>query len=176
MKRLFLWLALMGIAGATAGPNADLHQKRMALGVLEKTFDGRLERSGGDDPFLLLGTTRGVYLHGYGAVLTAEVNLVNSANVSPFRPTIPPEYRARLHTRKLERLPLLKQTMRDMLEASAAALDSVPANEQIVIGVSLFYYSWEDTTGLPSQVLMQANRQQLLEHKGSDDFIQTQEY
>jgi len=175
MKRLLVWLSLFGIAAAATGPN-DLRQKRVELGALEKSFDGKLERTGGDDPFLLLGTTRGVYLDGYGAVLTAEISLVNSANVSPFRPTMPPEYKARVHSRKLERLPLLKQTMREMMEASAAALDSVPANEQIVVGVTLFYYSWEDTTGLPLQVVMQAGRQQILDHKGSNDFIRIQEY
>ena len=36
-------------------------------------------------------------------------------------------------------------------------------NEQIVFGVTLFYYNWEDTSGLPAQIVMQAERQKLLD-------------
>ena len=45
----------------------------------------------------------------------------------------------------------------------AVTLDDVPPSEQIVLGVALFYFSWEDTSGLPSQVLMQAEKRKLVE-------------
>jgi hypothetical protein len=44
---------------------------------------------------------------------------------------------------------LLKQQMREMLIASAASLENLPPNEQVVLAVSLFHYSWEDYSGLP---------------------------
>jgi hypothetical protein len=65
--------------------------------------------------------------------------------------------------RKLARVPRLKQAMRDMLVASAASLDTVPRDERIVIGVTLFYFSWEDASGMPQQVVMSAPRRDLLE-------------
>ena len=59
---------------------------RDALHAMEISFDKRIQTPSVDDPFELLGNTRGVYLEGYGAVFTAEVNLLHSANVSPFQP------------------------------------------------------------------------------------------
>ena len=55
---------------------------------------------------------------------------------------------------------MLRQSMRDMLLAAAASLDEVPANEQIVIGVSMLYRPEEDRSGLPGQILMQGEKSQ----------------
>ena len=46
--------------------------------------------------------------------------------------------------------------------AASPALDSVRPGEQVVCGVTLFYYTWEDTHGLPREILMQAEKQKLL--------------
>ena len=138
---------------------------RESLAALERIFDSRIERQSIEDPFMLLGTTRGVYLEGYGAVLTAEVNLVSGPAITPFRPALSREEISRLHARKQQRLPELRRIRREMLMDAAGALEAVPAGEQIVLAVTLFYYSWEDRSGLPSQILMQAQRQQLLNLK-----------
>jgi hypothetical protein len=53
--------------------------------------------------------------------------------------------------------------MREMLVSAAAALEALPAGEQIAVGVTLLYYSWEDRSGLPSQILMQAPKKRLLD-------------
>jgi len=87
-----------------------------------------------------------------------------------------PQDVSRVHQRKLRHVPLLKQAMREMLLHSARTLDTIPLNEQIVVGVSLFYFSWEDTGGLPSQVVMRAQRGRLLQKAGADGAIQTEEY
>jgi len=47
--------------------------------------------------------------------------------------------------------------------AMASSLDGVPPHERIVLGVTLFYRKWEDTANLPSQIIMQAERQKLLD-------------
>jgi hypothetical protein len=86
-----------------------------------------------------------------------------TANVSPFLQTIPKNYVTKVHTQKLQRLAVLKRMLQDAMVATAASLDNVPTQENIVFGVSLFYYKWEDTAGLPSQILMQAERQKLLD-------------
>lgn len=156
-------LAVLLAAALRAGVPEKPRVRRAALAAMEKNFDGRIERIGAEDPFMLLGTTRGVYLEGYGVVFTAEVNLVNSPGISPFRQSVPKEEIASLRIRKLQRLAVLKQNIEDMLVASAALLSDVPDTEQITVGVSLFYRSYEDTTGLPSQILMQAERRKLLQ-------------
>lgn len=159
MKRAILLTLLLATAfGAAQRPRVS----RVALAAMERTFDQRILRFDVNDPFDLLGATRGVYLEGYGAVFTAEVNLVASAVVTPFRPAPGKDQIERLRQRKLERLALLKQHMREMLLNLAASLEAVPRDEHIALGVSVFYFSWEDRTGLPSQVVMRARRQSLL--------------
>ena len=154
---------LAAVLLAAAAPQA-VHApvKRAALIPMERNFDAVVERLKVDDPYVLLGNTRGVYLGGFGAVFTAEVNLVNSPVISPFRQTISKEDVARVRVKKLQRLPLLKQAMQRMMKTMADGLGNMPDNEQVVLGVSLFYYSWEDTAGLPGQVVMRATRQQIL--------------
>ncbi|MDP2996038.1 MAG: hypothetical protein Q8N47_01035 [Bryobacterales bacterium] len=135
---------------------------RAAVAAMEKSIDRRLETVV-EDPFLLLGMTRGVYLESYGAVFTAEVNLASGPSISPFRPKISKDDIVKLRLKKLERLPALKSAMREALVAAAGSLDTVPAEERLVVGVSLFCFSWEDSSGLPSQIVMQAPRRTLLD-------------
>jgi hypothetical protein len=163
MKRSLLLALLLATALGTAQrPRVT----RVALEAMEKTFDQRVLRFDLNDPFDLLGSTRGVYLEGYGAVFTAEVNLVASAVITPFRPAPDREQIERLRQKKQERVALLKKHMREMLLNLAASLEAVPPSEQIALGVSVFYFSWEDRSGLPSQILMQARRQTLLDLAG----------
>ena len=156
------YLAAAGICAALAIA-AAAGVSRVALHDVELSFDKRIQTLSTDIPFELLGSTRGVYLDGYGAVFTAEVNLSQSANISPFQLTIPKEYAAKLRLRKLDRVPLLRKSMQEQMLAMASSLDGVPPREQIVLGVTLFYFKWESTTNLPAQIIMQAERQKLLD-------------
>jgi len=173
MTALAVLLAFLFSGQASPSP---AHVTRAALADLEKSFDGHLEKASITDPFDLLGTTRGVYLAGYGAVFSAELNLIVSPNLSPFHQRFTKQEIARIHDRKLQRLPLLKQSMREMLVTSAATLENLPPNEQVVLAVSLFHYSWEDNNGIPGQIVMQAERQQLLSASTRDTAIHTQEF
>ena len=53
--------------------------------------------------------------------------------------------------------------MRDMLVQSGNVLSTVPMDEQVVLGLILFYAAWEDKAGLPVQILMQAQRRALVD-------------
>lgn len=159
MNGLAILLAFF-FAAQEAPPASQPRITRAALSAVEKSCDSRFARS--YDSFDLLGTTRGVYLEGYGAVFSIELNLIVSPNLSPFHQSFTKIELARIHDRKVQRLPILKQQMREMLIASAASLENLPPSEQVVLGVSLFHYSWEDYSGLPSQIVMQAERQKLL--------------
>jgi hypothetical protein len=160
MKRvLLLALLLVTAFGAAQRPRVN----RIALAAMERIFDQRILRFDLNDPFDLLGATRGVYLEGFGAVFTTEVNLVASAVVTPFRPAPDKDQIEKLRQRKLERVALLKKHMREMMLNLAASLEAVPPAEHVALGVSVFYFSWENHDGLPSQVLMRARRQTLLD-------------
>jgi hypothetical protein len=162
MKRA--WMALALAASLWAASTEKPHFKRAALTAMEVSFDQRLMRLA-DDPYLLVGSTRGVYLEGYGAVFTAEVSLSNGLAPNPFRPAITKEDIVKTRAKKLERLPALRQCMRDMLLAAAASLDEVPAAEQVVVGVSMLYRPEEDRSGLPGQILLQGVKGKLLDAK-----------
>lgn len=137
---------------------------RAALLPLEKGFDQRIAtRFAIDDPIDLLGATRGLYLEGFGVVFTTELSPVVAPGITPFRPTIPKDQVAKVWERKKARLPVIRQVILDMLVSSAAGLKDLPPEEQIVVGISLHYYSWEDTRELPSQIVMQARRRSLLD-------------
>jgi len=157
MKRLtwFFVTAMFCLAAPPRVSNATLLE-------IERSFDQRIQRLEFDDPVELMGYTRGIYLDGYGAVFTNEVNLA-IGSVSPFGPGLTPEVLERLRQKKIARLPRLRQTMRDMLVSSAMTLKTVPPEEQIVVGVSLFYLKQENTKDLPSRIVMQTKRQALLD-------------
>lgn len=150
--------ASSGAAGATAGESRAI---RATIKASERQIDERVQQITSRAPFVLLGSTRGAYLAGYGAVFTLEVNLVPVARVSPFRPAYSPAEIQSINHQKREKLGALRAGLRQLLVDQAAALAQVPANEKVAIIVSLFNYHWEDTTGLPSQIVMQAQRQAL---------------
>ena len=145
---------------------------RATLKSAELAIDDRIQQMTARAPFVLLGTTRGAYLGGYGAVFTMEVNLVPVAGLSPFRPAYSPQEIQNLNRQKREKLGVLKTGLRQLLVEQAPGLVQVPPNEKIAIVVTLFNYNWEDTTHLPSQIVMQATRQALLDlqsrHAGAE--------
>lgn len=174
-----LLLAAMGCAAAQVasttarvetnvsnGALAGGRPMRIALGTfadLEKRFDGKLSSLGGaNDPTDLLGTTRGIYLEGYGAVFTAELSLINTPGINPFRPTISEQLKEQVHQRKAARVPLLKQAMKEMMKTAAMTLIQVPEGQQFVFAVRLDYLRWEDTMGLPGLIVMKADRKSAL--------------
>lgn len=144
---------------------------RTMLVAMEKSVDSRVRQVSPDNPFSLLGPTRGIYLEGYGAVFTAEVNLVPA----PATMLLPGFGNSELakqeikqhRQKKLALLPQLRQALRQSLIDSAAALDTVPPEQQIVVVAMLSKYAEEDITGLPQQIMMQASKKDLLEKRNN---------
>jgi hypothetical protein len=139
-------------------------------------MDNRLLAMTNDDQVDILGTTRGLYLEGYGTVFTTEVSLILTPALTPFRPEMKAQDVKRIHDRKLKRLPIVRQAMKEMMMAAANALDAMPQRDQIVLSLRFLYQPWEDTTGLPSQIVMQADRASLLKKAAIDSAIRTEEY
>ena len=156
---LALFLAVPSPTAATTNEGRAL---RAALKSAERTIDDRVQQTTARAPFALLGQTRGAYLGGFGAVFTLEVNLVPVAGLSPFRPAYSLQEIQNLNRQKRKKLAVMKTVLRQLLVEQAAALGHLPLAEKIGIAVTLFNYNWEDTTGLPSQLVLQATRQSLL--------------
>jgi len=143
---------------------------RDQVAKMELAIDTRLKSlTSTDDPVEVVGLTQGMYINGFGAVFASEVNLAPSAGISPFHPSITKEEAVRIHGKKLQRLPKLKDAMQEVLLSSAASLDPVPGDERIAVGVTLFYWQWEDKTGLPSQIVMYAPKSALVKAKTGAD-------
>jgi hypothetical protein len=167
MKRPPMKMALFMLAAGVAVYAFGETVKYAPLENMERNFEMKLLKNQGKQPFQTLSNAPAIYVPGAGVMLTARVNLVYATLESPFLQTTPAEFAAlkeRLRRSKLEKVPVLEQNMRECL-AEAAALsdfDAVPPNEQFAIGVSLFYFPKEDSTGLPRQITMNAPKQKLL--------------
>jgi hypothetical protein len=162
MKRLLLVPFLLPAVALCATVGDPPRVGRAAIAAIEKSLDDRVARLWDDNPFLLLGATRGVYLEGYGAVFTAEVNLVASPT-SLMHTVLSKEDIERYRQKKLERIPQLEKALRQALASLAASMDTVPPEEQIVIVAFLSHYPWEDPNGLRVQITLQGQRKKMLE-------------
>ena len=151
---------LLAAAFAISAADAPRVSRVMMLNV-EKSLDNSLMRLWSDNPTGLVGASRGVYLPGYGVVITAEVNLA-TANISMMNPTITEADKLALKKKKIERIPQLKKTMKELVAAAAVALEPVPPTDKVTIALILPRYSWEDPAAMPLQVVVEGTRQQLV--------------
>ena len=149
-----LKVAAVNPANVAAGPGSV----RQAITDVEKRLDSRLDQVGGKDRVYILGLTRGLYLEGYGAVFTSELDLIQSPRPNPFRQQIGPEEAAAVRQRKLQNLALLRKSLRDLWADAASLLSSIPDTDQVVVAVRLLYQPWEDTSGMPSQIVLKGLR------------------
>jgi hypothetical protein len=158
-----LLIASILLSALPAGSMADGPKvNRTMIEAMQHGLDGKLRGVWPQDPAEVLGVSQGTYISGYGAVFLTEVNLAPATGISPFHPTIKPEEVVRTHDKKLQRMAALRTTMRAMLMDSARSLDAVPPDEQVAVGISLFYWTWENHDGLPAQIVMHAPRKALL--------------
>ena len=150
MKRIGLVIGLgVSLFAAGRGP------MRSELAESERMVDMAIQRKWSEDPLVLIGGTRAFYVDGFGIVMTAELNLVTGPSVNPFNPTLSPETKAKYRQRKLERLPQMRDLMNTTLQQAKGWFPGLKDDEQIALGVQMYRYSWEDPTGLPSQVMWQ---------------------
>jgi hypothetical protein len=150
---------------------------RAMIEAMEHSLDSKLSGLWPQDPAEVLGLSQGTYIQGYGAVFLGEVNLAPAAGISPFHPTVSADEVRRTHEKKVQRMAAIRTAMRAMLVDSARSLDSVPPDEQVALGLSLFYWKWENRDGLPAQIVMHAPRKALLQSTNAEQAtIASQEF
>lgn len=165
-------VGLMLVGAASISPRVS----RNNLAGLEKATDDKLRALEVQEPGTLLGATRGVYLAGYGAVFTTELDLLAFAAPNPFRPQYTKADIAKLKARKQGRIIMMKQRMQESLVIMAQQLEGVATNEQIALAVTIPYWPWEESTGMPKQILMQATKSALLNPATLDTTLRVQEF
>ena len=157
-------LMLCAIPGVADGPKVN----RGMIEAMEHSLDSKLSGLWPQYPAEVLGVLQGTYIQGYGAIFLGEVNLAPAAGISPFHPTVSADEIRRTHEKKVQRMAAIRNAMRAMLLDSARSLDSLPADEQVAVGLSLFYWKWENRDGLPAQIVMHAPRKALLQSASAE--------
>lgn len=180
LKTISRSLLLLSIASALAVSAAgQTRVDRTALTAAEKNLDDQVVHLW-NEALALVGPARGVYVDGYGVVLTVEMNLA-TAPVNMMHPVLTEAEKLQLRQKKLERIPQLKTALKSALVAAAASFRDLPMDEHVAIAMILPRYSWEDASGIPMQLTVQATRQSLMGGSGSgskpaDQSIQTTEH
>ncbi len=160
MKSVLLLFALVSVLAAADSPRVT----RDELAGVEKSMDRAVRSFDVSEPYDLLGFTRGVYLPGYGVVFTTELNLMITV-ITPFRlPPTGPKLLL-LKEKKQKRLAFVRNWMRETLVSAASTLSEVPPEEKVVYAVTIFYQSFEDHSGMPNQLVVEAPRQALTDFK-----------
>ena len=157
MKRLLVGAALLSplLYGAVV--------TRPMLGAMERMFKANLDSLfKPDELFGIIDSPQSVYVDGFGVVMTARVNLVEAPGLMLFRPALKPEEIRSIRERKLQRVPMLENAVRQSMVIAATLMETVPVDEQIVYSVNLFHHPYEESRGLPSQIVLQASRKTLL--------------
>jgi hypothetical protein len=140
---------------------------------VEASLNERIKSLWDDNPFSLLGQSRGLYLDGYGAVFTVDVSPVLSTTMM-MHPTVTKDEIVKAHKVRVERVAQLKVVMRQAVADAAASLDPVPADEQITLVVYLQNHSWEDVSGTPAQLTFQGKKKALLDARRTGGAALTQ--
>lgn len=178
MIRALASLALTATLFA-AGPDAPKVPRAKIVNT-EKMINTKLASMYPEEPYFLIGMTRGLYLDGVGAIFSAEVNIAMGPSLSPFKQTITKEEIARHHDKKEVRIPLLRTAMYSLVSSMGSYLETLPTNEEFVLAISLPRYPWEDPIGTPSQIVMRVPRGKLVQaerdHARPDTVIKLQEY
>jgi hypothetical protein len=149
---------------------------RSTLVAAERAVDRNVTTFSSEDQGFLLGPARAVYLDGYGAVLTAEVDLVPSAAPNPFRPQYSKSDIANIKGKKRIRLAMLREKMREILVSTSASLENVSIDDKVALAVTIPYYTWEDSDGMPRQILMYGTRRGLAASRATPAEIKVQEF
>jgi hypothetical protein len=180
MTRAMWSTALLLAAAAISRPSEPARITLAKVVNTEKLISTQLAAMYPEEPWFLIGPARGLYLDGMGVIFSAEINLATGPSLSPFKQTITKEEITRHHDKKEVRLPVLRQRMFLMVGSMASYLETLPNNEEFVLAVTLLKYPWEETAGMPSQIIMRVPRGKLMEAQRQnakpDTVIRVQEY
>ena len=153
--------ALILAAGLSASEADRPRIPRAEITNLEKFVNAQLQGMYPDEPWLLLGPARGVYVEGVGVVFSAEVSQAMGPTITPFNAPPTKEVYAAHHQKKVQRVPKLRETMYGIIRNLSSGVPGMPQGEQVVLAITLLRYQWETGNDLPSQIVMWAPKSKL---------------
>jgi len=147
---------------ATSIAASEPYVTRTAMFGVEKKLEASLRNRWHDDPYMFVDLPRGYYVDHVGVLVVAEFTLSPGPGLSPFRGPITKQEVKQHKAAVMERVPQLKDLLKTQLLETAAALNGVPDSDRIVIAVSVYHFDWEDTANVPSQIVVQGVKKNLV--------------
>src|ERR1700732_4722237 len=114
LQCLILPFLLLAVAASTIASDTPRVSRDQLIAV-EKSLDSRYTKLWDDVPVAVLGLTRGIYLEGYGAVMTSEVDLVAGPTLLFMRGPLNKDEVEKFRQKKIGRVPELRRAMRQAL-------------------------------------------------------------
>jgi hypothetical protein len=149
---------LFQAAAATVPPVAVPGLDFAGVAKVESSVERKLKNLSTNDPIDLLGACSGVYLDGYGLVFTVPISLIAAPpSFGPFTGNYTPQKGEAVRQRKLKNLPIVVAAANEMLAQAAKTLPDLPPTEKIAVAIRFFYLDYEDTTGLPKEIVVSAD-------------------
>ncbi len=174
--RLLAAVALV-LSAAASGATAERPKvSRVDVANMERVINGKIQGMFPDEPWILLGFSRGFYVSGVGVIFSADINLATGPAVTPFTPNPRKELLEAQHEKKQKRLPVLRETMFTIVRNVGNTMAGLPDDEQVVLCVSLMRSPWEIGNDIPAQIVMHVQRGKLLAKSATDDVIKAEEY
>ena len=106
--------------------------------------------------------THGVYAEGFGVVLLSDMNLVALSPLFGFAGPPSKEDIAKIHNAKLKKLTVVQDLLFGVLLSASKSLTHLAPDETILINVGLYNMEFEDRSGLPRAITLQAKKKDLL--------------
>ncbi len=164
-------LATSPAAARAAENNAALKRQMQEF---ERGLNQTIIQMFGTQFFVFLQEPKAAYLPGFGVVVHAEVNLYPMRFIMPFAPQPYSEQELKTEReQKLARMKVMQKGLQEMLVAQGRALGQLSGEEQVAVVIHL--YNPRTYPEIPSQVILQARRQALLdlaERAGKPDPIE----
>ncbi|OFW24023.1 MAG: hypothetical protein A3H27_09680 [Acidobacteria bacterium RIFCSPLOWO2_02_FULL_59_13] len=160
-----LVVGVTSLCQAQERSQVDLRALRQQLQSFQDVLNRNVQQNF-EHPFALLQDAKGIYLPWFGVAFHMEVNLYPLRMISPFAPEpYSAEELRKAKESKLERIRQLKEQLRQLLLEHAVDLGVVPGEQNVAIVVHLFNLPSERSDDLPTQLVIGASRQALLDYQ-----------
>ena len=160
-----LVVGVTSLCQAQERSQVDLRALRQQLQSFQDVLNRNVQQNF-EHPFALLQDAKGIYLPWFGVAFHMEVNLYPLRMISPFAPEpYSAEELRKAKESKLERIRQLKEQLRQLLLEHAVDLGAVPGEQNVAIVVHLFNLPSERSDDLPTQLVIGASRQALLDYQ-----------
>jgi len=173
-KLMGVVLFALAVTPLLAAPPADNTPLKRQMQDFERALNQSIIQMFGTQFFVFLQEPKAAYLPGFGVVVHAEVNLHPMRFIMPFAPQPYSEQELKTEReQKLARMKVMQKGLQDLLLAQGRALTQLSGEEQVAVVIHL--YNPRTYPEIPSQVLLQARRQALLdvrEREGKPDPIE----